>query len=247
MDQAPTFPASPINQLAANMTSKSLWIVALLFPLVVGPVWCFAFHNHIGWLGTLAGFVLLATLVTSAATDMTRQRIYNWTTYTAFLWALAINIAASATAHLQDSPLPSLEPASIVGAPVLGGIGIGECLAGAAICFVVLIFGYDLSGGGAGDVKLATVIGAFLGLHAGIFAIAYSYVAAGIAIVAWTTWKYGPLALAKAGFRKIGLLFGRFWPVQVTAQDQKILMTPVPLGLFFAIGTFLVILEVVPT
>src|SRR4051812_4568097 len=146
MDSAPTYPASPINQLAANMTSKSLWIVALLLPLVIGPLWCLGWQGRIGWFGTLAGFVLLATLVTSAITDNKYQRIYNWTTYTAFAWALAINIFATTSARLEGSALPSLEPASTVGPPMLGGIGIGECLAGAGLCFIVTLFGYDLSG-----------------------------------------------------------------------------------------------------
>ncbi len=247
MDHAPTFPASPMNQLAANMTSKSLWIPALLWPLVVGPVWCFVLHERIGWFGTLSGFILLSTLVASAITDIKYQRIYNWTTYTAFAWAIAINIFASTTVRSDDSVLPSLEPASTVGPAMLGAVGIGQCLAGAGLCFLVTLFGYDLSGGGAGDVKLATVIGAFLGLHAGIFAVGYSYIVAGIAIIAWTTWKYGPLALARAGIRKIGNLLGRFWPFPHTSEDQKILMTPVPLGPYFAIGTILVALELVPT
>lgn len=247
MDQAPTFPANSINLRSVTMTSKSLWLIALLAPLVIGPLWCFGWHGAIGWVGTLAGFVLLATLIASAITDIKYQRIYNWTTYAAFVWALAINIVASSGARTEDSALPLLEPAATVGHPLLGGIGITECLAGAGLCFLVTLFGYDLSGGGAGDVKLATVIGAFLGLRAGVFAVGYSYIVAGIAIIAWTTWKYGPFALAKAGFRKVGRLFGHLWPFPQTAEDQKILMTPVPLGPYFAIGTILVVLELVPT
>src|SRR5262249_19098725 len=110
-----------------------------------------------------------------------------------------------------------------------------------------VFFGYDLSGGGAGDVKLAIAIAALLGLHDGVFAVAYSYAVAGLAIIAWTTWKQGPLALVKAGVRKIGSLFGPLWPFPYTSDDQKILMTPVPLGPYFAIGTILVVLNLVPT
>jgi Flp pilus assembly protein protease CpaA len=247
MNFARTITAGPLTLLASNMTHKTRWAAALLFPLVVGPAWCFVGHAYGGWLGTLAGLVLLATLTTSAVTDFNRQRIYNWTTYSALLWALAINIVATTAAGHDESPLPSLEPASVVGPPMLGGVGIGECLAGAALCFVVTLFGYDLSGGGAGDVKLATAIGALLGVHVGVFAIAYSYVVAAIAIIAWTTWKYGPLALIKAGFRKLVRYLGRLWPLPITSQDQEILMTPVPLGPYFAIGTLLVVLELVPT
>jgi prepilin peptidase CpaA len=247
MNSVRTLLARPLISPASNMTQKSRWAVALLFPLVVGPVWCLAWHAYGGRIGTLAGLVLLATLITSAITDFNRQRIYNWTTYSALLWALAINIVVTTAAGHDGSLLPSLEPASVVGPPMLGGVGIGECLAGAALCFVVTLFGYDLSGGGAGDVKLATVIGALLGVHAGIFAIAYSYVVAAVAIIAWTTWKFGPLALVRAGFQKLGRLLGRLWPFPNTSQDHEILMTPVPLGPYFAIGTLLVVLELVPT
>ena len=61
------------------------------------------------------------------------------------------------------------------------------------MCFLITLFGYDLSGGGAGDVKLAAVIGALLGVHDGVFAVAYSYVVAAIAIIAWSTYNNGPL------------------------------------------------------
>jgi len=107
--------------------------------------------------------------------------------------------------------------------------------------------GYDLSGGGAGDVKIATVIGAVLGLHSGIFAIAYSYVIAAIAILAWSTYTNGPLALLKAGIRTIGKVLGPLWPFPSTSDDAELLLTPVPLGPYFAIGTLLVLLELVPT
>jgi prepilin signal peptidase PulO-like enzyme (type II secretory pathway) len=229
------------------MTSKSHWIVALLFPLVVGPIWCLTFRDHIGWLGTLAGFVLFSTLIASAITDFKYNRIYNWATYSAFLWAVAINIIATASARFDEITPPSAESANVIGLRSLGGIGIGFCLAGAAVCFIITLFAYDLSARGAADVKLATVIGAFLGFYGGIFAIAYSYIIAAILIIAWSTWKNGPLAIAKAGFRKVGRLFGRFWPFPLTAEDEKLLTTYIPIGPSFAIGTLLVALQVLPT
>jgi Flp pilus assembly protein protease CpaA len=229
------------------MTQKTYWTAALLFPAIVGPIWCLVWYGHGGRLGTLAGLVLLATVITSAITDFRRQRIYNWVTYSAFLWALAINVVAWASMSGSDSFLPSFAPAEIVGYPVLGGIGIGEFLAGAGICFMVTVFGYDLSGGGAGDVKIAMVIGACLGFHDGLFAVAYSYLVAGIAIIAWSTWKNGPLALLLAGVRSIGRLLGALWPYFATTEDKKLLLTPVPLGPYFAIGTILVLLGLVPS
>ncbi len=239
--------ANRFRSLTVTMTPKTRWPAALLFPLVVGPIWCLAWQGHGGRAGTLAGLVLIATLLTSAITDFQRHRIYNWVTYSAFLWALIINVVAWVTAYGTVSQLPSFAPAEIVGPPMLGGVGIGEFVAGAAVCFMITLFGYDLSGGGAGDVKLAAVIGAVLGMHDGLFAVAYSYAVAGVAIIAWSTWKNGPLALVKAATRSIGRLLGPLWPFPSTAEDSKLLLKPVPLGPYFAIGTLLVLLELVPT
>lgn len=238
-----------LNRLDAfftNVSQKSRWNAAVLFPLVAGPIWCLAFQGHGGRFGTFSGLVLFATVITAAITDYNRQRIYNWTTYTAFLWAIIINVVASLSAYGDGSFSFSLEPAQIVGPEYLGGIGIGQCLAGAAVCFLITMFGYDLSGGGAGDVKIAVVIGAFLGVNDGAFAIAYSYLAAAIVIVAWSSYKNGPFALIKAGFRKVGRFLGIMWFFQMTDDDQELLMTPVPLGPYFAIGTLLVLLNLVP-
>lgn len=231
--------------LVSNMSTKARWQAALLLPVVVGPIWLLATYGRIGQLGTLTGLVLLATLLTSAITDYNRQRIYNWTTYSAFLWALIINISASVATYGTEPLAPAFEHAPVIGNTLLGGIGIGECLVGAGACFLICLFGYDLSGGGAGDVKLAAVIGALLGLHDGVFAVACSYIVAAIAIIAWSTWKNGPMALVKAGLRAVGRVLGPIWPYPITPDDKSLLLTPVPLGPYFAIGTLLVVLGIV--
>lgn len=236
-----------IASLALTMTQKARWAEALTFPIVVGPVWCLAWHSQGSRFGTLAGLILLALIITSAITDFQRHKIYNWATYSAFLWALAINIVASIASYGEGSLTLEFQSAPIVGPQMLGGVGMGECLTGAAACFLITFFGYDLSGGGAGDVKLAAAIGALLGLHDGIFAVAYTYVIAAAAIIAWSTWTYGPLALVKAAVRTIGKMLGPLWPFPATAQDQALLMRPVPLGPYFAIGTLLVLLGIVPS
>src|SRR3954451_18232285 len=104
-----------LPSLAANMTSKTRWGLALLFPLVVGPIWCLAWSGHGGRLGTLTGLVLLGAIITSAITDYRRHRIYNWVTYSAFLWLIAINIVAFAATYSSESFLPSFAPAGIIG------------------------------------------------------------------------------------------------------------------------------------
>lgn len=223
--------------------SRTRWAIALALPLVVGPLWCLTWRDHIGWLGSLAGFVLLASLAVSAVTDLRRHRIYNFVTYSAFLWALAINTTATIATIGESRSDTIADRATHIGPEWLGGIGLKHCLAGGAACFLFTLMAYHLSGGGAGDVKLAAVIGGFLGAHDGIFAVAYSYIVAAIIILAWSVWKVGPLTLVKTGLRSVGLWIGPLWPFQPTSEDKRFLLKPIPLGPFFAIGTLLVVLD----
>jgi Flp pilus assembly protein protease CpaA len=229
--------ARSIAKRAMTLTKKQCWVAALALPLVVGPVWCvvwssvsLASANH--WLGTLAGLVLVAVLATCTVTDVRGHRIFNWASYSAFLWAILINIAASVW--------PSIPP------EWLGGVGIAKSFGGAALCFLITLAGYHMSGRGAGDVKLAAVIGALLGVQYGVFAVAYSYIVAAVAIIVWSTWVNGPLAIVKAGLRTIGNVLGPLWPFPPSSTDTALLLRPIPLGPYFAIGTLLVVLELVP-
>jgi Flp pilus assembly protein protease CpaA len=223
---------------AMTITKQQCWTAALAFPVVAAPVaWLLnasLLNETTGhWLTSLAGLVLLAVLATCALTDVRGHRIYNWATYSAFLWAVLINVSASAWT--------STPPAW------LGGVGIAKSLGGAALCFVITLAGYHMSGRGAGDVKLATVIGALLGVQGGVFAVAYSYIVAAVAIIVWSTYVNGPTAIVKAALRTIGNVLGPLWPFPPTASDSALLLRPIPLGPYFAIGTLLVVLELVPT
>jgi prepilin peptidase CpaA len=233
-------------QPALMTTRQTCWAVALALPLVVGPVWGLVWYGQAYRLGTLAGLVLLAVLGCCAITDARSHRIYNWATYSAFLWAILINVAASSLSSGEAALNQAYNRATIIGPQMLGGVGLTQCLAGAALCFLVTLAGYHLSGRGAGDVKLATVIGALLGAYGGTFAVAYSYVVAAVAIILWSTWVNGPLALVKAMLRSFGALLGPLWPFPPSATDSALLLRPIPLGPFFAIGTLLVVLELVP-
>jgi Flp pilus assembly protein protease CpaA len=234
------------NTIATKMTRSNSWFAALALPIVVGPIWCLAWSWQSHWLGTLSGLVLLSVLTVCAITDAQGRRIYNWATYTAFMWALLINAVASIwqTGSLETTS-QSLH-AMTIGPELLGAVGIGQSLGGAALCFIITLAGYHMSGRGAGDVKLATVIGALLGVNHGVFAVAYSYIVAAVAIVLWSVWAIGPLAVAKAFVRTIGTWLGPLWPFPPTASDAEFMLRPIPLGPFFAIGTLLVVLELVP-
>jgi Flp pilus assembly protein protease CpaA len=228
------------------MSKRNCWYAALALPLVLGPVWCLVWSSQGHWLGTLSGLALLAVLISCAVTDIQGHRIYNWATYSAFLWALLINIVASFW-QAGDHGYGSVSLTEMaVGPKMLGAVGIGQSLGGAALCFIITLAGYHMSGRGAGDVKLATAIGALLGVNHGVFAVAYSYIVAAVAIIIWSIWVIGPLAIGRAFIRTIGNWLGPLWPFPPTASDSALMLRPIPLGPYFAIGSLLVVLELVP-
>src|SRR5262249_45056480 len=140
------------------------------------------------FLGTWAGLVLALLVAACACTDLAWRKIPNWATYPALLWAVLLNAFAALAPGVAGAPAwPGVDPTLHgAGAPgLLGHVGLGWCLLGAVACFVVMFFIYRLAGGGAGDVKLAAALGALLGLEGGLTALVFTYIAAGVAALAW--------------------------------------------------------------
>ena len=194
-----------------------------MLPLVVGPVWCLAWHGQIGWLGTLSGFVLLAVLVTSAITDFQRHK-----------FTTGRRIPRSCGRSRSTSWRRSCRRAKtcLTRRISRSDRSARSCWAASAsasawpvrLCASsITLVGYHLSGGGAGDVKLAAAIGALLGVHDGVFAVAYSYMVAAIAIIAWSICHNGPLALVKAAVKSSAAMLGPLWPFPPSDSDAKLL------------------------
>lgn len=224
---------------------RRAWLLALLTPLalgMVGVVW-FGSTEPTRLIGTLTGQVIALFLATCTVTDLRHHKIPNWATYSAFLWALLINAVASTIGWVPDSPEANAAAGSAA-APFLfqGSVGLSQCLIGAGLCFFIMIFIYEMAGGGAGDVKLATALGALLGVERSLHALIYSYIVAGVIIISWTIWMVGPSFLVKALARKVGSLVLPRWVAKPTPEQDKLLKLPVPLSLFFALGTVPVLL-----
>ena len=175
-------------------------------------------------MGTISGAVLLMLLGVSSVTDLSRRKIYNWTTYCAVAWAFAINFV-----HRFDA------------VPQLGAIGLRQSLLGFMGCFIVMLFVYSLARGGAGDVKLAAAIGALVGFEAGVLVIATSYVIAGAAILLWSIWARGPISLLLAMGRFMGSAVFPRWILPPDRTDKLLLRKQIPLAPFFAVGTLAVV------
>lgn len=196
------------------------WVVAFVTPVLAMPIWFVLAAS------TLAGLILFLLLVSSSVTDLSGRKIYNWATYSAFAWAITLNTFAAST-------------------QLTGAIGLRSCLAGAGICFALMVVPYTLARGGAGDVKLAVAIGALVGVDEGVLIIAFTYIIAGVAIGSWTIWAHGPLGLITSMLCRCGswLFPSRIAPPM--EHQAELLQKPIPLAGFFAVATLLVRFDLV--
>src|SRR5262245_42371565 len=81
---------------AGSHFRRRAWRVALLLPLVLGPLWILLLGGlPLGTVATGAGMLLVLAAGAAAYTDLRWRKIYNWTTYSTFLWAVGLNIAAA--------------------------------------------------------------------------------------------------------------------------------------------------------
>jgi Flp pilus assembly protein protease CpaA len=173
----------------------------------------------------LLGLVAVLLLAVCTVTDLTWRKIPNWATYSAVLWAVGVNAAA-----LVADP------------SYLGAQGIVHCVVGTIACFVLMLVVYEFSGGGAGDVKLAAALGSLLGVEHGIAALIYSYIIAGVLLLAYAVWKLGPIYLGKTLGRKLGAFFLPSLIDAPAGEGAHLLQQPIPLSLYFALGTLPILL-----
>ena len=205
---------------------KQMWRIAAISPVLFAPIWLALPQQTFGALRTFSGLLLVLLLVSSTVTDLSQRKIFNWTTYTACVWALAINALPSSFASTT------------------GAIGLSNSLPGASVCFLVMLFPYMLARGGAGDVKLATAIGALTGAGNGLLIIAFAYIVAATTIIGWTVWTKGPLNLLSAMLRRVGAKWLPQFVLAPTQQQNLLLDKPIPLAGFFAIATLLVVFDI---
>lgn len=110
--------------------------------------------------------VLIALLVAAAVIDYRSYRIPNWLTVGGMVFGLLYN--AVVPAPVQPGILWAL-----------GGLGLG---------LVMLLPLYALRIMGAGDVKLMAMVGAFLGVSGTLSAVLFTFIAGGIAALAFALW-----------------------------------------------------------
>ncbi len=189
--------------------------------------------QHFEWpQGYLFWLPFFLVFVVCTITDLRSHKIRNYWTYTATIWLIVTCLIFDQFDVVQRDfflwPAPEFR----------------SCLIGAVVCFLVLLLIYSLSGGGAGDVKLAAVVGAGLGLQTGLMALMYTYVFAAAWILMRSVWGIGPILIIQIVLRVIGhFLFPKRFPA-LSDGEKKFMSTEVPMAPFFASGVLFAFLEI---
>lgn len=161
--------------------------------------------------------VLLALLLVAAVTDYRTFRIPNWLTGGGLVFALVYTALVP----------PEYNASWWWGA------------AGALIGFLVTLPMYVLRSMGAGDVKLMTMVGAFLGITGTLYAMVFSFITAGIAAIAFAASK-GVLLRMFGNVRRImdGMAWSAIGGIRPTAQmKEQESVGKLAYGISIAIGT----------
>lgn len=143
----------------------------------------------------LLGFVLAA-----AITDFRQHKIYNWTTLPGILCGVLVN---------------TVDPQ---------GLGADDSLAGLLGCGLIMVFclmSFDI---GAGDVKLITMMGAFLGWYYGLECMLWTFVIGAAMGLSMLIWQYGVGHLIWRTGRQVWWLI-RYRTWLKSEDDRQVLKT----------------------
>ncbi|MDR0609697.1 MAG: A24 family peptidase, partial [Planctomycetaceae bacterium] len=164
----------------------------------------------------IIGSIVSVTLFIAAVCDYKMRKIPNWLTYPSFCVVILFQL-------------------------MLNRPNVTDSFLGTAVCFGIVLIPYLLRQGGAGDVKLAAVIGAGLGIRNGITAIAISYVIAATLGLIGIIWDKGPVFLITAIYHRIGNWFLPIWIDPPSEEQQHWLKEPIPLAPCFFIAVIFVL------
>lgn len=161
----------------------------------------------------IATYVLLFLTVIATLTDVLRQKIYNWTTYSGIVIALILSGGQTLFASNLYSEVSF--GASLTGLAACGGIML--------ICFLLFQIG-------GGDVKLLAMIGAFLGLEPGIEVLLWTFVIGGAMALVILIWKIGIIKLFKRVVQQLMCRLGVGVWDDLSDEEKKQLKIPLYLA-----------------
>ncbi len=143
--------------------------------------------------------LLLGFALAAAITDLCWKKIYNWTTYPGILAGFAVSALESQ------------------------GIGWEESLLGIVGCGLIMVFCFLCFPLGGGDVKLITMLAAFLGWYHGLECMLWTFVLGAVLGLSMLIWKFGVLKLLGRVCKQIGWLGAyRQW-LPLSVEDRQAL------------------------
>jgi prepilin peptidase CpaA len=141
--------------------------------------------------------VLLGLLIVATVTDVSRHKIYNWTTYPGIAAGLVLNFGDAGWTGLQDA------------------------LAGFFACGFLMLVCFVLFNIGGGDVKLIAMMGACLGLERGIEALLWTFVLGAIMGTVLLIWQIGFVRILVKTIEHLKFVFkARSW-VPLTPAERE--------------------------
>ena len=155
--------------------------------------------------------VLLILLAAATWTDVARHEILNWNTYPGILAGLLLNLA---------------------GLVIVGGgtEGLSAGLGGFLVCGLIMLMAFVLFQVGGGDVKLIAMMGAFLGVERGMFALLWTFSIGFVLGAAIIIWQTGLLQILRNVYHHALLIIrARGW-ISPSSEQRK----PLERGLFLA-------------
>lgn len=141
--------------------------------------------------------ILVLLLVVATVTDVRNQTIYNWNTYPGIVAGFVLRWFEDGRSGFEDA-----------------GKGFAACGILMLVCFV-------LFGLGGGDLKLAAMMGAFLGFERGIESLLWMLVLGGILGSVMVVWKLGFLNIVTGTMQHLGKMWrARGWvPLDAEARQ----------------------------
>ena len=214
--------------MAPPVNSKGRWLAGtFVFPLFGIIWWLSAGRVAPPLCSTAVVGMLLAVLVFSSWTDWQRGKVYNFVTYPAFLELVLFNAIWST---------------GLIGAcRWAGAVGVEYALLGAVACFGIALIPYIFSCGGAGDAKLAAVIGAALGVELGVASVLSGVFLTGIGVIVSIIWSRGPWFFVRMNFRAVGHWFVPLWISAPVEEEKEEFRKTVPLAPGLFVGTVFVL------
>jgi Flp pilus assembly protein protease CpaA len=210
------------------------WRIAAVAPLVLVVPWI-GLSRTLGApadVGTVRILLLALLLLTATVTDLLWRRIFNWTTYTVCAWVVVLQII---TLVLRSGGMEENESFSAWLVATLGMLPWRDSLGGFVAGFAILFVLYNVFRGGAGDLKLAAVIGALVGVQKIVEVLIYAYILAGIFAACLVVNVAGPRSILAFAARCLG--------IRVFAEPshgvRNCLKRQVPMAPFVAGGTLI--------